>query len=315
MTMMSSSAQTAGSFTPLRVFVMGCSRGGTTLMQRLVADRLGLSTLPETRFFANMAGNVETHMFPRTARAMPLHRQISSQLREALGRSTGMRLLDIPGVPAIEGRKWASFRSTTAGFLALMDGLAKAEATAGWLEKTPFHVLYAPLIARLVPGAWMIHILRDAQETVGSIRDAANNYHDPWAINYDRVERDVDNWNASTAASAAMVGRPQQIFVPYAALTRAPEAVMDRVAEMMGSTAQAGGGLRQPAGLTSSRDQQWKQAAVNGAVAPSVSKWSTALTPEQQSRAQALIEPVPAALQQAMAPFFALAGLREGENI
>lgn len=302
---------------PIRVFVMGCSRGGTTLMQRLVAERLSLSTLPETRFFANMAGNVEQHMFPHTARRLSLRRQISSHLREALGRSTGMRLLDIAGMPPIEGLKWASFRSTTATFLAVMDDLTRTEGTAGWLEKTPFHVLYAPLIARLVPEAWMIHIQRDAKETVGSIRDAANRFHDPWAINYDRVERDVDNWNASTAASAAMVRRPRQIFVPYAALTRAPEAVLDRVAEMMGAAAQGRAQPRTPppAGLTSTRDHQWKAAAVSGAVAPSASKWGTALTPDEQARALALIVPVPAALLHEMAPFFALVGLREGEVI
>jgi hypothetical protein len=304
---------------PLRVFVMGCSRGGTTLTQRLIAERLGLSTLPETRFFASMAGTVEALMFPRTARIPSRRRHLTSQLRQALGRSTGMRLLDIPGVARIEGHKWGSFRRATAEFLALMDGLSRAEGRPGWLEKTPFHVLYAPLIARLVPGAWMIHILRDATETVGSIRDAARRYHDPWAINYDRVERDVDNWNASTAASAAMVGQPRQIFLPYAALTRTPGAVVDLVAERMGAAAvppaQAASPAEASAGLTSARDQQWKQAAVSGVVAPSASKWATALTPDEQARAKALIEPVPAKLQREMARFFAVAGLAEKDNL
>lgn len=299
---------------PLRVFVMGCSRGGTTLMQRLVADRLGLCTLPETRFFANMVGNVEPRMFPHTQRPVALSRRISMTLREALGRSTGQRLLDIPGVVPIEGRKWAPFTEITARFLAQMDDLAKAQGRQGWLEKTPFHVLYAPLIEKLVPGAWMIHIIRDAEETVGSIRDAANRFNDPWAIVYDRVERDVDNWNASTAASAAMIGRPRQIFVPYAALTRAPEVVMDHVARVMGAPEDSAPAAQpavavQPAGITNQRDQQWKQAAVSGAVAPAESKWTTALTAEEQARARALIQPVPPALLREMAPFFALAGL------
>lgn len=316
---MVSSGVVAAGASSLRVFVMGCSRGGTTLMQRLVADRLGLSTLPETRFFANMIGNVEPRMFPRTQRPVALPRRISMTLREALGRSTGQRLLDIPGVAPIEGRKWAPFPEMTAPFLAQMDALARAQGRQGWLEKTPFHVLYAPLIEKLVPGAWMIHIIRDAEETVGSIRDAANRFNDPWAIVYDRVERDVDNWNASTAASAAMIGHPRQIFVPYAALTRAPEAVMDHVAQMMGAGAPPEGAAPapaadQPAGLTSQRDQQWKQAAVSGAVAPAESKWSTALTGDEQARARALIRPVPAALMREMAVFFQIAGLSGTER-
>lgn len=313
---MVSSDVMAGPAAPLRVFVMGCSRGGTTLMQRLVADRLGLCTLPETRFFANMVGNVEPRMFPRTQRPVALSRRISMRLRETLGRSTGQRLLDIPGVTPIDGRKWAPFAEMTAEFLNLMDGLAVGQGARGWLEKTPFHVLYAPLIEKLVPGAWMIHIIRDAEETVGSIRDAANRFNDPWAIVYDRVERDVDNWNASTAASTAMIGRPRQIFVPYAALTRAPEAVMDRVARLMGlaGVTPAASPVADTAGLTSSRDQQWKKAAVSGAVAPAESKWATALSAEEQARARALIQPVPPALRREMAPFFALAGLPSEEE-
>ena len=60
--------------TGLRVFVMGCSRGGTTLSQRLIAEGLGLYTLPETRFFANMIGNLERRMFPTTQRSVYLLR-------------------------------------------------------------------------------------------------------------------------------------------------------------------------------------------------------------------------------------------------
>lgn len=301
---------TAPGAAPLRVFVVGCSRGGTTLMQRLVAERLGLCTLPETRFFANMIGNVEPHMFPTTQRPIPLYRHASSRLREALGRSTGMRLLDIPGIPPIEGRRWAPFAEMTAQFVTRMDALAQAQGAAGWLEKTPFHVFYARTILRLVPGAWIIHILRDAEETIGSIRDAARRYNDPWAIIYDRVERDVDNWNASTAASAAMIGRPRQIFIPYAALTRAPESVMDRVAHLVGDPA-AARPVAQPAEMTSVRDQTWKRAAISGPVAPVESKWSTALTAGEQARARALIRPVPADLMREMAPFMALAGLTD----
>jgi hypothetical protein len=309
---------------PLRVFVMGCSRGGTTVTQRLVAERLGLYTLPETRFFANMIGNVEARMFPDTARGVSLPRRISSGLREALGRSTGMPLLNLPGVAPIQGQKWASFSRMTALFVAQMDGLAGQAGTTGWLEKTPFHVLYAPHIARLVPGAWMIHILRDAQETVGSIRDAANRFADPWASVYDRVERDVDNWNASVAASAAMLGQPRQIFVPYDVMTRHPGQVMDHIAQIMGQrenqvpenmdqAKMAPANMDQadlgptPIGgapaLTSRRDQHWKQAAVSGAVRPAQSKWQDALTASERARAQALIRPVPETLLAAMAPF------------
>ncbi len=307
---------------PLRVFVMGCSRGGTTVTQRLVAERLGLATLPETRFFANMIGNVEARMFPNTARPMTRRRRISSALREYFGLSTGMALLSVPGIEPIAGTKWAPFARMAALFVARMDGLAAQAQANGWLEKTPIHVHYAPQIARLVPGAWMIHILRDAEETVGSIRDAAVRFRDPWALIYDRVERDVDNWNASVAASAAMVGQPRQIFVSYEAMTANPAKVMDQIARVIGGETLARVSHPQPAGsvlgadsavagLTSSRDQHWKQAAVSGVVQTAKSKWIDALSAAERDRAGGLIRPVPQNLLTAQAAFLAAAMANE----
>jgi hypothetical protein len=307
---MVNSGDKADAAVKLRVFVMGCSRGGTTLTQRLVADRLGLSTYPETRFFANMVGNVEPKMFPRTKRSSSAARTLSMTAREALGLSTGNKLLNIRRLPTIEPRKYASFSRLTTEFLKIMDDESARNQTNGWLEKTPFHVFYAPLIAKLVPDAWMIHIIRDAEETVGSIRDAANRYHDPWAAIYDRVERDVDNWNASIEASTAMIGRPRQIFIPYAALTRAPERVMDRVAAIFGGVAGSRKDPEQAAKgrLAGIKEMSWKAAALEGPVEPAESKWATALTHEEQRRAKALIRPIPQALEQEMAQFHYIAG-------
>ena len=65
---------------PTRVFVVGCARSGTTLAQRLISERLDLYSLPETRFFANLIGNVEPRMFPQTQQRRPAVRDIRSRL-------------------------------------------------------------------------------------------------------------------------------------------------------------------------------------------------------------------------------------------
>lgn len=286
---------------PLRVFVMGCSRGGTTVTQRLVAERLALHTLPETRFYASLIGNTEARMFPTTARRPPLLRGVTSRLREALGLSTGMEWRDVT-LDAPRRRKWSPVGHISADFVTAMDGAAKAAGKAGWLEKTPFHVHYARQIARLIPDPWMIHLLRDPQETVASIRDAAIRYPQSWGVTYASVERAVDNWNASVADATAMLGAPRQIFLPYEAVARAPEAVMDRVARLMGHQGPAS--PLDASALVTSREG-WK-ADVTGSVTPAASKWQTALTPPERQAATALIRPIPAALHHAMIPFLNL---------
>lgn len=291
----------------LRVFVVGCSRGGTTLTQRLLAERLGLLTLPETRFFVSLIGNTEQHMFPNTSRKRSLLKGLSSNLRERLGLSTGMEWDDAQMIPGLRHRKWRPIARPAAEFTAGMDRLAREAECRGWLEKTPMHVHYAPEIMHHVDGAWMVHVIRNAQDNIASICDAARKYADPWAIIYDCVERAVDNWNASIADSARMVGRERQIFVPYAALSLAPEAVLRLILEKMNTFAADPGAQGTSAQMTSTRDQVWKGEAVGGAVAPAASKWDTALSVEEQATARAMIAPIPAELQHAMQPFYVAA--------
>ena len=288
----------------LRVFVMGCPRGGTTLTQRLVAERLGLYTLPETRFFANMIGNTEERMFPQTGWTRPAPERRRSRLREALGRSTGREYVHVTDLPVDRGRKWGSVRAITARFTAVLDETARSAGCAGWLEKSPSHVHYAPAISRLLPDAWLIHVVRDPQQAVASIWDAAAKYRDPWGMIYGRVERAVDTWNAATRSSAAMVGRPRQIFLPYDALAAAPEAVLDAMVARMG-VARAGAAAG-PA-VIATADEAWKSGAVDGAVAPAASKWDTALTGDERARAGAMIAPVPAPLEAELDRFRAVA--------
>ena len=130
----------------LRVIVMGCSRGGATLTQRLVAERLGLYSLPETRFFANLFGNLEPRMFPTTYLERPWLRRTSSTVRERLGLSTGMEHRNIQCLPQRSWRKWSPIRKITDAFIATLDHKALDEGKTGWLEKMPFHVHYAPQI-------------------------------------------------------------------------------------------------------------------------------------------------------------------------
>ena len=289
---------------------MGCSRGGTTLTQRLVAERLDLYTLPETRFFASMVGNTEARMFPNTARPLPGLKRLTSRLREAMRRSTGMEFKDIEGLEMPAPRKWARFADVSLAFVARLDRTAAEKGRAGWLEKTPLNQLYAPEIQRYVPGAWMIHVIRDPQDTIASMWDMARQFPDTWGALHDRIERPVDYWNANIAGAARMVGQPRQIFVPYEALARAPEAIMDQIAEQLAPGAPRPAPAQAADNQLTKSYEAWKAGAVSGEVKPAASKWMTALSAGERARAEPLIRPVPAVLRDAMAPFADLAAAK-----
>ncbi len=299
----------------LRVFVVGCSRGGTTVTQRLIAERLNLLTLPETRFFVSLIGNTDRRMFPTTHRPQGGMQALRMNIRNALGLSSGLEWRNAEMIPAPRRRKWSPVARIAQDFQTGMDHLAQEAQAAGWLEKTPMHVHYTAEIAAHLKDAWFIHVIREAEDNIASIWDAAQKYADPWPIVYDRIERAVDNWNASIADSADMVGQPRHLFVRYSSLTANPTMVLDQIAQTieqdMGQAigqvatdrAAQPGQMRRAAELTSARDQAWKGAATSGQVTPAASKWDSALTPEEQTQAAALIQPLPVALETAMRPF------------
>lgn len=276
---------------PARVFVVGCARSGTTLAQRLIAERLGLYSLPETRFFANLIGNVEPRMFPQTQRRRPPVRDLRSRMREALGVSTGMEWQSTSAAltPTRKGR--VGMALAAADFVNGMDQLAAENGCNGWLEKTPIHVHYVPQILRYVPGAWVIHIIRGPKQTVASIRDAARRYPDPWAQIFDCVERAVDNWNASVQDSARAVGLPRQIFLSYETLTDAPEPALQTVSARLGLQ-ESHGATYAATGLAEPREV-WKSAAIRGQVTQAKSKWATALDAHEREMAEGMIHAIP----------------------
>ena len=219
---------------PMRIFVVGCARSGTTLTQRLLSDSFGLYSLPETRFFASLIGNVETRMFPTTHRSRPPLRDMRSRVREVLGVGSGMQWQDIADPPKQSRKGRVSMAIAAADFVSELDQRAANNGCRGWLEKTPIHVHYIPQIQRYVPDSWVVHVIRSPRQTIASIRDAAHRYPDPWARIFDSVDRAVDNWNAALQDSAKAVGQQRQIFVPYEALVDAPDQVIGHIGRRMG---------------------------------------------------------------------------------
>ena len=274
--------------TDTRIFVMGCSRGGTTVVQRRLAEGLNLYTLPETRFFSNLLGNAEERLFPQTARPRPPVRKFTSGVREKLGRSTGREHVHLEGITLPRARKWARVQLRTAQFVAGLDRAALAGGHIGWLEKSPTHTHYAADIHRLVPEAWMIHIIRDPRDTVASIWDAAQRYGDPWGVIYDRIERAVDKWNAATRASAAMVGARRQIFMSYQQFTENPRTALDHIARTIGVPQSPVSAARIRIATPS---EPWKADALAAPIHPARSKWRSALTGAERTAVEAQLCP------------------------
>ncbi|MDZ7812277.1 MAG: sulfotransferase [Ideonella sp.] len=147
-------------------FIVGFARSGTTLCQRVVAERFALPTVPETHYFECLPEHSPEGDRLTRRQAQGLLSSLSPYLplkqgeREALlpARGTPVRALFMSLLEAL-------LPATTASAQALQDGQ--------WLEKTPGHVWHMERILKLFPKARFIAMVRSPFTALASRRELA----------------------------------------------------------------------------------------------------------------------------------------------
>jgi hypothetical protein len=154
------------------VFVVGCPRSGTTLLQRILTHHPLLEVVNDSHFIPRaLKGERDEldHTMPLTAelaeRAITYHRFHRLGIDEAVARSLIHQA------------------STYSQFVGLLYGQVAQQAGKPFAgEKTPDYVRSLPLLHRLFPDARILHIIRDGREVALSLRDWATPTKGPGKI-------------------------------------------------------------------------------------------------------------------------------------
>jgi hypothetical protein len=161
------------------VFIVGCPRSGTTWLQRLLATHPQIKTGQESRVFEYVGSQFQ------------IWRQDAASVG-VIGRGgTGLACyMDEERFLAIQTKYLAS----------LLASLTK-EVRPGdiFLEKTPSHALFIPDIARLLPAAKIIHLIRDPRDVVASMLAASKGWAK--AVAPRRVRPAVRHWHEHVRAA------------------------------------------------------------------------------------------------------------------
>ena len=141
------------------VFVVGCPRSGTTLLQRM------LDAHPE------LVVTNDTHFIPRALRGEESHVPLSSVL---VDRVVSYHRFGRLGVDEATARRLAVGSSTYAAYICrLYDQVAAQRDKPHAGEKTPDYVRHIPLLHELFPSAKILHIIRDGRDVALSALDWA----------------------------------------------------------------------------------------------------------------------------------------------
>lgn len=207
---------------PIRVFVVGCPRSGTTLVQSLLAAHDALVSFPETHFFNYCAHD---GLVDRLADFR--HRELRTEMRAYFER------LDRPEWARAFGR-WYPFRRKYAHLLVeAFDAVADERSAEGWLEKTPSHLEHIETIESVVPGVKFVHVVRSGADTVASLHAVTHEFPEEW--NGARsVDRCIDRWLDSVAITERHLAKPNHTSIQYEELARSPEEGVRKLCSFVG---------------------------------------------------------------------------------
>lgn len=241
-----------------RIFVVGCPRSGTTLVQGLLAAHPDLVTFPETHFFT-------------TIHPLNRFRALAGwpSLRATGAMAAWAARAGRPDLAALDPvRPWS--RDSAAGFRRVLDAWADAAGARGWIEKTPAHVYRIGAITRAVPDARFIHVVRDGRETVASLHDVARRHPAVWRSRYRffgarglTVDECVLRWNRAMACTAAVAGNPAHLIVRYEAVVADPRAAIGRMCSFIGLPWPGGAPVVPPGAGHILADEEWKRDAMS----------------------------------------------------
>ena len=194
------------------VFVVGCPRSGTTLVQQL------LNAHPDIRI------GPETHFIHRFWQRRGEYGDLRGQGWDRLVREVSAipELVDIGISPEEVSAAAGTLEPRHPGRLldSLLEQFAGEATVTG--EKTPNHLLYMPLLQDWIPRARFIHVLRDPRAVANSWRDV------PWSTG--TRYGDAAIWRHYLRTALRNPPRPDtQLLVRYETLVEAPEKAARRM--------------------------------------------------------------------------------------
>ena len=204
-----------------RLFMFGCQRSGTTLLQVALARHPDIYSTPETEFFRNTVGS----------RRGWLARLGLTTGKERHGLRKTCEAMRLDGQP-LEYKPSLFYRTTVDTFRDYLDSQALRAGCSMWLEKSPEHLFHVDVIRKYMPNARFIHIFRRGEDVLGSILDRAFKYLHPASRLRDPMDG-VQRWNRAIHESLRYVDSPGHAFVEFESLARVPEVTLRRLCRQL----------------------------------------------------------------------------------
>jgi hypothetical protein len=161
------------------VFVLGCGRSGTKLLYYSLLSAGGFAVFPEESAVFAVLGRHFGNLAHRGNR----RKLLDAYLNSGLFRVTGIDPKEF------EDRVMEDCRNPGDLLRFQMEAIARKQGVERWAESTPKHILYLPLIKKVIPDALVIHMIRDGRDSTASMHRAGRIHPLPWDKSRDYLAR------------------------------------------------------------------------------------------------------------------------------
>lgn len=207
-----------------RIFIVGCARSGTTLVQAMLSSHPLVCGFPETFYFAH--ARVSKH-YQGKSRWLGNRRQAIYSLDSALERL--QTKTQIPWYLQLR-----SPRSVDRFFLSALDEIAQLNNKPAWSEKTPGHVKFIERISAVCPDALFVHVLRDGRDVVASLEDLYRKTPTERQASTWNLDQSIEQWNQCREIANAYQESKRHFRLHYEHLASDPEDTMRGLCSFLG---------------------------------------------------------------------------------
>jgi hypothetical protein len=251
------------------IFIVGCPRSGTTLVQCILSASAEAFSLPETHFFSNVLQAIDsTPQTPIGSKEIRFARQaFETEAELTLPASFWSELERRPNLRALDL------------FLAVVEHYRPALAPGlRVIEKTPRHVLQLNTIAQAFPDAVFVEVVRDPIDVASSLLGV------PFESSRSMLsyaQRWTESILAAQAFARAQPGRLRTIV--YEQLVREPEAAVRDLCSFVALPYESAmlEEFGREAGRNVGRGEAWKRDVTSGVIVNRQGVWRTRMTPGQ----------------------------------
>lgn len=216
------------------VFVVGCPRSGTTLLQRMLDAHPDLAVANDTHFITHAVAAVTPSW-----REKP--ELLASELASLVAWSRAYPRFHRLGLEPAAVDRAAAGSADFPGFVTLLyDELASQRGKPLAGDKTPGYVRRLPMLHALFPRARFVHVLRDGRDVALSALEWATPAKGPGKIplwSRDRLAVCALWWRERVDAGrreGRVLGRGSYLEVRYEELVESPGRVLGEIVDFLG---------------------------------------------------------------------------------